>query len=312
MAHPYDEFADLGFSQWAGLGVKLGGRETVEWLLREEVKVARSSDTLAVVEEKMPLLFDSNSRRIPPRGLQSAQRDANPQFHLLQPTIKHDDRLKRLQDAAGRDVEFPSTTEVADRCGAIRETIAANPQIANLVKGKGVSLDLAFPKLDFNDLGDVIERAVAIAGRSYKVEFRGRQFVNHRQGNLRGKVSIIPGVRHEIFIARLLGFSAGSHVAVWFPNSLQGYSVLAQREQMASLPEYFILSALDTPFAMAMYPDVLARDQYTPGPDLSAVQWQGPSHSLCFRAYDAVLAFGSWGILGFTYEDFSGGLLVLG
>ena len=50
-----------------------------------------------------------------------------------------------------------------------------------------------------------------------------------------------------------------STVGIYFPNPLQGFSVDAGWEQMATLPEGFILSGIDIIIAMIMYPDILTQ-----------------------------------------------------
>jgi len=98
---------------------------------------------------------------------------------------------------------------------------------------------------------------------------------------------------------------------MFFP--LQGYSVLAQREQMASLPSSLLLSgAVDMATAMAAYPDVLARDWNTPGYDCSAVSFRSSASSLYFEAYDDHLEFGDCGLLDTPGGICSGGLVFVG
>lgn len=54
-------------------------------------------------------------------------------------------------------------------------------------------------------------------------------------------------------------------VALFFPASLKGFSITAQREQMESLPNEFVLSGpLEAAIAMNMYPEVFSQDNYIP------------------------------------------------
>lgn len=55
MAHPYDEYADIKFSQWAALGVKLGGRAMVDLALRDEVKFVHKGNDI-VIEPKPKII----------------------------------------------------------------------------------------------------------------------------------------------------------------------------------------------------------------------------------------------------------------
>src|SRR3989338_323593 len=52
MPHPFDEFSDIGFRQWAALGRKLGGREVVDQALRDEIKFVRKDDEISIESGK--------------------------------------------------------------------------------------------------------------------------------------------------------------------------------------------------------------------------------------------------------------------
>ena len=95
-------------------------------------------------------------------------------------------------------------------------------------------------------------------------------------------------------------------------TNIQGFSIHADREQMSTLPEGFVLSGMDTPIAMVMYSDILARDYNTPGLDLATLQWQSADCSLSFKACDGGLGFVSTDVLASAHDDYSGGLLFLG
>jgi len=100
-------------------------------------------------------------------------------------------------------------------------------------------------------------------------------------------------------------------VGIYFPACLQGFSILAARETMAPYPEGFALSgALDISVAIAMYPEVLARDWNTPTLDCAANIWSSDS-SLCFDADDHRLDFLSTGVQEADGTS-SSGLLFLG
>lgn len=144
-------------------------------------------------------------------------------------------------------------------------------------------------------------------------------FPNHYQGQLVGKVRIVAESRHDQLITKM---KQGPVIGIHFPNSLQGFSVHADREQMSTLPpvrrspkgeggEGFILSGMDTPIAMVMYPDILAQVCDAPSLDLSAFSWQSPDRSLRFETTGSRLDFRSDGSLDGAYDDCSGGLLFL-
>lgn len=169
---------------------------------------------------------------------------------------------------------------------------------------------MILPKIETDNIGNVLENCLGAVRKSYIDVFPDRKFNNYRVGELSNQVFITEGSRHDYLINRM---KQGPVIAIHFPNSLQGFSINASRKQMATLPEGFILSGLDTVIAMAMYPDVLARDWYTPGYDLAALLWRSPGCSLHFWAGDGRLSFDVGGALGGACGDyFSSGLLFLG
>jgi hypothetical protein len=100
-------------------------------------------------------------------------------------------------------------------------------------------------------------------------------------------------------------------VGILFPVALQGYSILAAREQMASLPEGFVLSGvLDACVAMVEYPDVLARDDYAPTLVCAGTTWQA-NLSLCFHPDNKSLNF-CVADEAFAVGSFSPSLLYIG
>ena len=114
---------------------------------------------------------------------------------------------------------------------------------------------------------------------------------------------------HADVIGRL---QAGEIIAIHFPNVLQGFSILAQREQMAGLPGALALcGAIDTAESAVMHADTLFRDFHTPGLDCAAVQWRAPGSSLYFEAYVGQADFDDRVSLGLAHGRSSGGLLFL-
>ena len=297
-------YEDIPFKHWVALATKCGGLENVLAILRDEKAVK--------VEEILLKLFDKNGRRIP-KDLKNAVCDANRDFYLVRPCLEtvadYADRLVRFQKAF-REGPVMSAAEFEGRGKELIAEIENNKNLCNLLKG--IYLPIILPQLgNLNDYGENLERVFLPAVEfSYEKQFPGQKFHNYRENDLTGKVSIVPGTRHEKLIEKM---KQGYVVAIYFPNSLQGFSFNASREQMATLPESLILvGGFDAASAMAMYPDILARNWHTPGYDLSALIWQSPDCSLFFKALDAWLSFDDRGRLGIAYDYFSSGLLFLG
>jgi hypothetical protein len=290
----------------AGEGSDEEKRERLGALLRDELEVQ--------LVERILKLFDKNGRRIPSKGLQAAVCDPDRDFHFVQPQLvevaHYAARLVRFQEAF-RVGPVMSAADFEGRSKKLIAEIKGNKNLANLLSG--VHLPVILPQLESEvaDYGETLEEVFVPAARSaYKKQFPGRKFYNYWEGKLAGKVSIIPESRHDRLIAKM---QAGPLVALYFPAPLQGFSMLASREQMATLSEeLWLAGGFDTLAAIAMYPDVLARDFHTPGCDLSALYWQSPDDSLSLGALGDGLVFFCGGVLGRAPVSFSSCLLFLG
>src|SRR3989344_4112923 len=256
------------------------------------------------LEEPVKPLFDSHGRFIPPQGLKAKVVDANRGFHLIQPEIDYSDRHTRLTLGFGIPEIGVVTGSFQDRTGAIMARLAQDPKTANLLSG-GVCLPLVFPKMETSgDYGTLLEkRFLPAVGRTYEQQFPGRMFQNYRAGELAGKVTVVDKSHQRLLEAMATGWVVG----LYFPQALQGFSIPADREVMAYLPEDFVLAgAIDMSTAMVAYPDVLGRDYQTPGLDCAGVQWRSRGRSLYFEAGGGELGVGSRSL--FPCDDCSGGL----
>lgn len=299
---PLQELKGFDPNRTLALIKKLGGRGIAEAILRGEKKVT--------VEDAICLLFDKHGRRIP-EGLKANVCDANRDFRLEQPKLDEEidfaNRILRLHGCLSIDTgvtaeQFKTETE------RLLTVIRGNSRISNM--SNGIYLPVILPKLVTDDLGAELELYLAAVGNSYAKTFSERTFNNYRKGSLVSNVIITEGSRHNQLIEKM---KQEVVMGIHFPNPLQGFSVNADIEQMSTLPEGFILSGMDTPIAMVMYPDILARDWKTPGLDLAAFSLgQSAVQSLDFRADDDELDFGDHGGLGHAYAHYSGGLLFLG
>lgn len=263
----------------------------------------------AEFKEVIKKLFDKHGRRIP-EDLRANVCDANRDFRLDRPKLDEEvdfaNRIMRLHGCLSIDTEV-TAEQLKAETERLLAIIRKNSQIANIANG--VCLPVVLPKFVTNDLGAELELYLASVNNSYVKTFGDRTFCNHRKGTLANQVSAVDGSRHGQLIERM---KQEPVIGLHFPNPLQGFSVHADREQMSALPEGFILSGMDTPIAMVMYPDILARDWNTPGLDLAAFQWRSAAYSLFFRACDGALGFDGAGDLAGAHVCYSGGLLFLG
>lgn len=275
-----------------------------------------SGDISAEFKEVIKKLFDKHGRRIP-EGLQASVCDADRDFRLDQPQLDEEvdfaNRILLLHGCLSIDTEV-TAEQLKAETERLLAVIRENPQITNIANG--VCLPVVLPKLVTDDLGSELKLYLAGVNNSYAKTFSGRTFYDYRKGTLANEVSVVDGSRHDQLISRM---KEGPVIGLHFPNPLQGFSIHADREQMSTLAaclpvgrEGFILSGMDTPIAMMMYPDILARDRNTPGLDLAALQWGSAGYSISFGADDGGLGFGRTGNLACAYGCFSGGLLFLG
>jgi hypothetical protein len=284
---------------------RLGGIEVAQRIAKGELQV-QFVNGVAVVKSALVTLFDKRCRRIPPSELQSSIVDIVRGFLLIQPKLNYG-RLITLATERLQQGTIMSGAEFEARATAILKLVKADRQLANLLKG--VHLPIVLPQMRVDNYGKALDEVFLTAvERAYTAAFPDRSFNNYLKGDLDGKVTIAANTRHEQLIAKM---SAGAVVGIYFPTALQGFSIPADREQMASLPDNIILSGgLDIAMVMAMYPEVLARDFNTLGLDMAALQWGSADFSLCFKACDGNLGFVRR-FLG-AHGDFSGGLLLLG
>jgi len=260
-------------------------------------------------EEVIRKLFDRHGHRIP-EDLQASVCNADRDFRLDQPKLGKEvdfaNRILRLHGCLSVNTEV-TAEQLKAETERLLAIIRDNPQIANITNA--VYLPVILPKLVTDDLGAELELYLAGVNNSYAKTFSDRKFYNHRKSDLTNNVSIVDGSRHDQLIERL---KQEPVIGLHLPNSLQGFSVNASREQMLTLPKGFILSGMDTLIAMMMYPDILARGWNTPGLDLAAFSWQSADYSLGFKADDDELDFDFAVGLAGASGRYSGGLLFLG
>ena len=278
----------------------LGGESIARGIQKGEIKINPKN--------VMKVLFDKNGRRIP-KNFSSDVCDANRNFQLNQPKLKTEidyiNRIVLLNECLGIDTGITGKQLMAGT-ERLLTLIQDNYQIANIAKG--VYLPVVLPQLMTDDLGTVLEQYLEAVGKSYANTFDNRKFYNHRKGILANNVKIISGSRHNQLIKRM---KQGPVKGIYFPSSLQEFSVNTSREQMLTLPEDFILSGMDILIAMIMYPDILARDCHAPNLDMAAFFWQFIEDSLGFDISDNHLDFDCTNSLIQTSSSSSGLLLLL-
>ena len=276
---------------------RLGGREIWDRVESGELTVRVEivgGTKQAVVVKRVNKLFDRYGRLIP-RGIIASHADPNRNFRLEAPKggwAKCDfvrfnlpARVARLARFIPSDsgLTLPTAEEVCGflaRCEEIRIRVRGDKLTANVLNGP--NLPTFLPKFEIEDLGTFVEILVTITKLSYEAQFPGRTFFNHRAGDLAGKVSVVEASRFQQVIAEMAN---GPVCGLNFPTPFQGFSIPADHEAIALLPEEFVLSGLDTIVSWALYPDILLSSWNTPGYDLAAFFWGSSSYSLYGKAH---------------------------
>ncbi|MFH1535763.1 MAG: hypothetical protein ABIC96_01680 [Patescibacteria group bacterium] len=236
-------------------------------------------------------LFDNYGRRIP-KGLSAEVKDANWDYGFAQPNMRSDGPfvyrgarlLRTFHQVLDRRIGY-SHKKFYEKTERLLTQIQDDPQIANILNG--VWLPVAIPPLENDDIGTVLIDYLTALGKSYSEIFPDHKFevrlgFEEDREKLANEVSIAAGSRYEQLIERM---KQGIVYGILFPSALQGYSITACREQMASLREGFILSGLDSAIAEIVYPDNLASEliDCNPNLNLAALSWRRESNSLCFK-----------------------------
>lgn len=290
---------------------RVGGREAVDAILRGD-KVVR-------LEDAIKRFFDQHGRYILPEGFAAEHVDPNYQFCWEQPAeFNYRSLVERMALFFPDGTKLPSPAAMESGCKRLEEQLAADPQVANLVAAKkdprrGIRLPWCLPQMtiDPKNPGKAIaEIFVPAIGQAYEgdAQFQGRTFVNWREGQLDGQVTVVEGSQLRLIAALRKGPVYG-----WiFPAALQGIGIVGDRELMKNLPEKhgFVLGGFDSLAAMMLHTAVLAQSSNNPAMDLAAFCWQSPGCSLYLDPGVSELKFGR-GDLG-PDERYSGALSVFG
>lgn len=254
--------------------VKILGEETARKILDREIVFTQKTATKS--------LFDKNGRRIP-IGLEAEVCDACPKvshqpWNLKEKKIDYSNRIGQLflgfegtgvlPNLSITDKQFKQKTE------HLLALIKSDPQIANILNGD--FFPIVMPKIDNENesIGAIVKKYLLGAAGSIRECFGGKL----RNGCLwmDKKENMVEPVHESRYSQLSDKMKKGSVPGIYFPFALQGFSVEASREQMASLPNGFILSGLDAIIAMTMYPGLgMYRKEKNIKLALSSIRWGG-------------------------------------
>ncbi len=251
--------------------------------------------------------FDDFGRCIPTRATSAVHTKTRRYFICQQPVIDYAEIHARLVKHLGAGLEI-SPDEFAERARAIHARLEADPQTRNINRGVGIPFIL--PRTRVPDIGALLdERYLPAVGRAFQEKFPDYSFTNHHQTGLTGRLSILPGSRHQKLLDAM---SERDVVGVYFP-AFSEYSIPAAVEQLAALPDNFLLSGgFDTAAALVAAPDLLLRtDGYPPLLWLGALASEKEGIGYQFEAYGYNLAFNRRPHLGQAAEYWANGITLL-
>ena len=283
---------------------KLGGRENVEALLRDEMEVQ--------LIPKVRLFVDHTGRLIPAHlGVKAAVCDENRNFYLNRlAETNYEEILIRFQQFFSPGTIFVSAVEFMDRAEAAKGKLMGNNLLANLFNR--AAWPLPVPQQEVQDIGRSIQNFFLPAAlMAYRSQFPNRKF-NIYCGEMAGK--ILPLTDYNGYDRIIAGMKDGPGVVWYFPNPMQGFSVNAQREAGKLLRQHNLIlnGPIEPVLALVGFAGEMARDYNTPGYDCPANSWQSAGRSLYFRAYDDEFRVYDYGLLGHASDGCSGGLVFLG
>lgn len=253
-------------------------------------------------------LFDVSGRRIPPGGTVAAVNPADRRYTLVQPRIDYGEIHARLTEHMG-PTGLATSAEFAERAENILDTLRRSDETAELAAG--VRVPFALGRGEHADIGQALEEVYLPAlGRSWKARFPKSDFKNEIKGGLAGKAAIARGSRYERLVQAM---AEGPVVGYYFPLALSGFSVAASLQQMADLPDTFVLSGgYDACAALAGCPDLIINPGgYPPQLDVSALQAPAPGYGYHFAPYASSLTFNGRFHIDQASDYCSSGLTVL-
>lgn len=253
-------------------------------------------------------LFDTHGRRIPYTLSAAVHQDTRRYFTIARPSINYGEVHARIKKHL-KIADAITSMEFEKRAEAILASLRNDSRTRGILNG--VKVPFFLPKVIYPDYGEALEKTYLEAVRgAFCEKFPEYRFVNHNKDGLAGKFRIAPGTRHE----RLLQAMARSQVVGYFFPCLSEYSVPAAIEQMAGLPEQFLLAGgIDTSAAFIAVPDMLLKtDGYPPLLWLAAMQGEANHVAYHFEAYGYNLTFNRRPHFGHVAEYWNSGLVVLG
>lgn len=249
--------------------------------------------------------FDDAGRCLPTATRSAVNRRSRGYFACRQPELDYPAMHARLASHLGIAL---SAGEFAERAQAIRAGLESDPKNRGILNG--VAVPFVLPRMAKGDIGTLLEqRFLPAVAAAFDDRFPDYRFTNHHKTGLVGKLDVLAGSRHQRLLDAL---AERERVGVYFP-CLSEYSIPAAVEQLAALPEQFLLAGgFDTSAALVACPELLLRrDGYPPLLWLAALAAEKPGIGYHFEAYGYNLGFNRRPHLDQAAEYWWSGLSVL-
>jgi len=231
---------------------------------------------------------------------------------IPQSTMGYRDVYDLYIESYPKGTKWLSFYEYEERAEKAKELWMNDWQVSDL--SKRAHFPVLYPQYNVEDYGASLQNFFLPALESaYKKEFFGRRFINHidKESEIVGEISVIPDVGHNEFVSEM---AKGPGMFWYHPNSMNGFSVVAQREVMPEMKKHnFSLSGpIDTTLALTGFSKYMAKDSKTPRYYCSAVRWRFNWSCVYFKAHNNRLSFGEMGFSPPFGDGFSAGLSFIG
>lgn len=253
-------------------------------------------------------LFDAHGRLIPRNLKNGVFAKSRRYFSITQPEVDYGKIYARLTKYLNIG-DSVSKEEFETRAEKILDKLRSDANASNILNG--VCVPFMLPVEAVADIGTLLDSKYIPAVQSaFSEVFSDKNFTNHNKGGLAGKLAIALGSRHE----KLLKAQQNQVLVGYYFPCVTEYSVPAAIEQMAQLPEQFLLAGgVDTAAAMVAAPDLLLRkDGYPPVLWMAALDAEKTGAGYHFEAYGYHLTFNRRVHLDQPAESWASGLVVLG
>lgn len=224
-------------------------------------------------------------------------------------------RLARVQRYLP-DAKFPNSETFFQRANAGLEVIKSNPAIAGLLNGPCCHLVFEHRSRHGDHGAYLDERLLPAVAAAYCDQSKAYSFTNYCQGALKNNVTFASKSGKKYLLAKM---AEGPVVATFFPRCLQGFSVNADVEQMATLIQpaqgrFILAGPMIFGMGLQIYPEVFGPDVFSFEKKLLVNDCAAArlcNHSFRFWANGGHVRYYNYSDLDTAFDDCAGGLVLV-